>query len=82
MDAASGSQPTRGEEGPRVAHGLIVAILREVHTDRIVVGERTLFLRDWQDCRYAPGATLEVLYTAQQDGRSNAERITVVQPRP
>jgi len=50
MDAASGSQ-ARGEERPGVAHGLIVAILREVHPDRIVVGERTLFLREGQDCR-------------------------------
>jgi hypothetical protein len=50
MGAASSSQ-ARGEERPGVAHGLIVAILREVHPDRIVVGERTLFLREGQDCR-------------------------------
>jgi hypothetical protein len=59
MDAASSSQ-ARGEERPGVAHGLIVAILREVHPDRIVVGERTLFLREGQDCRYPPGTNLEV----------------------
>lgn len=81
MDAASGSQPTRGGERPGVAHGLIVAILREVHPDRIVVGERTLFLREGQDCRYPPGTNLEVLYTVSLDGRSEAERISVVQPR-
>ena len=80
MDAASGSQ-ARGEERPGVAHGLIVAILREVHPDRIVVGERTLFLREGQDCRYPPGTYLEVLYAVRQDGRSEAERISVVQPR-
>jgi len=44
MDAASGSQSARGVERSGVAHGLIVAILREVLPDRIVVGERTLFL--------------------------------------
>lgn len=80
MDAASGSQPARGEERPGVAHGLIVAILREVHPDRIVVGERTLFLREGQDCRYPPGTNLEVLYTMRQDGRNEVERISVVRP--
>ena len=81
MDAASGSQPARRERRPGVAHGLIMAILREVHPDRIVVGERTLFLREGQDCRYPPGTHLEVLYTVRQDGRSEADRIVVMQPR-
>jgi hypothetical protein len=80
MDAASGSQSARGEERSGVAHGLIVAILREVLSDRIVVGERTLFLREGQDCRYTPGTNLEVPYTVRQDGRSEVERISVVRP--
>jgi len=44
MDAASGSQPARAEESLGIARGLMVAPLLD-HPDRIVVGDRTFFLR-------------------------------------
>jgi hypothetical protein len=74
MDAASGSQPARGD-GDGIAHPVIIALLTEVHPDRIVVGDRTLFLRKGQNCLHALGTNLEVVYT-EQGGRSEVERIT------
>ena len=71
MDAASGSQPAHGEERPGAAHGLIVAIRREVHPDRIVVGERTLFLREGQDCGTHSGQTWE---SSTRCGRTGAAK--------
>jgi hypothetical protein len=79
MDPASGSQPPRGDEPARIAQGVIYAPLIESHPDRIVVGDRTLFLREGITCYYALGANLEVLYT-EQNGRGEAESITVVKP--
>lgn len=76
---ASGSQPARAEE-TRIARGLMVAPLREVHPDRIVVGDRTFFLRDRTTCTYTLGTTLEIFYT-EQNGRAMAENITPVKPR-
>lgn len=70
MDVASGSQAARG---------LIVAPLVEAHTDRIVVGERTLFLRDGQNCTYALGTNLEVVY-ALLNGRAEVDSIAVARP--
>lgn len=78
MDAASGSQPTRDEPSLRsVASGVIYATLNESHSDRIVVGERVLFLRNGTTCTYAVGTHLEVVFT-EQDGCSHADKITPV----
>jgi hypothetical protein len=77
MDAASGSQPARAEGSPGIARGLMVAPLREVHHDRIVVGDRTFVLRDGKTCTYTPGTNLEVLYT-ERNGTAVAENITPV----
>jgi hypothetical protein len=49
--------------------------LKASHPDRIIVGERVLFLRDGMACTYRVGTSLEVVFT-EQDGRSHAERIT------
>lgn len=68
MDAASGSQPARG-----------VAPLLESLPDRIVVGSRTLFLRDGKRCTYPVGTPVEVIYT-EIDGRRHADNITSVRP--
>jgi hypothetical protein len=78
MDAPSRREVERGEESPGMAHGLNVALLRQVHPDRIVVGDRTLFLREGMTCHHSLGTSLEVLYTEQK--RAEAERITVVTP--
>lgn len=78
MDAASGGQPARGESLVRpVVSGVIYAPLKESHSDRIVVGDRVLFLRDGVTCAYVSGAPLEVTFT-EQDGRSLADKITPV----
>jgi hypothetical protein len=79
MDPASSSQPGLGEEPTRIAHGVIFAPLIESHPDRIVVGSRTIFLRDGKTCTYALGTNLEVSYT-ERNGRAETERITVVKP--
>lgn len=70
MDAASRSQPARG---------LIVAPLVESHPDRIVVGDRILFLRKGRDCPYALGTNLEVVYTPL-NGREEVDRIAIMKP--
>ena len=79
MDAARSSPPARGEERPGIARGVIVALLLEVHADRIVVGDRTFLLRDGKTCTYTPGTNLEVLYTEQNE-RAVAESITALKP--
>lgn len=80
MGAASGSQPARDDDrSPRLARGVIVAPLKESHPDRIIVGDRVLFLRDGTTCTYAVGTPLEVIFT-EQDGRSLTDRITPVRP--
>lgn len=78
MDAASSSQPAR-EAAVRgsVASGVVYAPLKEVHPERIVVGERVLFLRDGATCTYTIGTPLEVIFT-ERDGRSFADKITPV----
>jgi hypothetical protein len=70
MDAASGSQPARG---------VIVAPLLESLPDRIVVGSRTLFLRDGKRWTYPVGTPVEVIYT-EIDGRRHVDNITPVRP--
>ena len=64
--------------GNAPAHGVIVAPLKEAHPDRIVLSDRTFFLRDGATCNYAPGTPLEVAYT-ELDGRRDVDRITPVQ---
>jgi hypothetical protein len=59
MDAASGGQPARG---------VVVGRLTEVHSDRIVIGSATLYLRDGASCTHVVRMTLGVVYT-EQDGR-------------
>lgn len=48
--------------GPRPAHGAIVALLAESLPDRIEVGGRTLLLRTGETCPYTVGTTLRVVY--------------------
>ena len=62
-------------------HGVILGPLTEVYPDRIVVGARTLFLRDGEACRYEIGMGLEVIFTEQDDGRGSVQRITPLEPR-
>jgi hypothetical protein len=70
MDPASSGQP---------AHGIIFAPLVEVHSDRIVVGDHILFLRDGQNCTHALGTSLEVAYTLT-NGCAKVDHIAVVKP--
>ena len=63
-------------------HGVILGPLTEVYPERIVVGARTLFLRDSETCRYEIGMGLEVIFTEQDDGRGSVQRITPLEPRP
>ena len=79
MDTSSRRDVARGEEPDRIAYGVIFAPLIESYPDRIVVGSRTLFLRDGKTCTDALGTNLEVFY-AERNGRAEAERITVVKP--
>ena len=50
------------------AHGIIVAPLTDAGPDRIVVGGRTLWLRDGETCAYTVGTPIRVAYTVV-DGR-------------
>jgi hypothetical protein len=45
--------------------------------DRIVAGDRVVFLRNGMTCHYNLGTFLEVTFT-EQDGRSFANKITPV----
>ena len=81
MGAASGGQPAREKSSSRpIAFGVLSAPLKESHPDRIIMGDRVLFLRNGTTCTYAVGTTLEVTFTEQQDGRSFADQITPVKP--
>ena len=64
-------------DGSVPARGIIVAPLK-AHPDRIILGDRTFFLRDGATCNYLPGTPLEVTYT-ELDGRRDVESITPVQ---
>ena len=68
-------------DGSVPARGIIVAPLK-AHPDRIILGDRTFFLRDGlrdgATCNYLPGTPLEVAYT-EPDGRRDVDRITPVQ---
>lgn len=54
---------------------LMFGPLREKYPDRIIVGDRTFFLKDGMKCNYPPGTPLQVVYT-EQNGRCEAESIT------
>jgi hypothetical protein len=77
MDAASGSKPARGSNGTPLAHGVMLGPLKEVRPDRIVVADRTFFLREGTKCSYPPGTPLQVIYIEHGDGRREAESITL-----
>jgi len=65
-------------DGRVPARGIMVAPLKEAHPDRIVLGDRTFFLRDGATCNYLPGTPLEAAYT-ELDGRRDVDSITPVQ---
>ena len=69
---------TMAANGNAPAHGVMVAPLKEAYAGRIVVGDRTFFLRDGATCSYPAGTQLEVVYT-ELDGRRDVERITPAQ---
>ncbi len=56
-------------------HGVILGPVTELHPDRIMVGGRTLYLRDGEafDCEI--GMVVEVVYL-ERDGRGDVQRIT------
>jgi hypothetical protein len=56
-------------------HGVILGPLKELYPDRIVIGDRTLFLRDGEASDYEIGMVLEVVYM-DRDGRCDVEPIT------
>lgn len=56
--------------------GIIIGPLGELRPDRIVVADRTLFLRNGESCGYSVGVVLEVVYT-ELNGRASVERIAL-----
>jgi hypothetical protein len=60
-------------------HGVIVGRLTAWHPDRMVVGDRTMFLRDGEACPYEIGMFLNVTFI-EHDGRRDVESITPVPP--
>lgn len=66
-------------DGPRPAHGTIVALLAGSYPDRIEVGGHTLLLRDGETCPYTAGTTLRVVYTVVQ-GRPLVDGVMAVRP--
>ena len=65
--------------GPRPAHGTIVALLAESYPGRIEVGGHTLLLRDGETCPYTAGTTLRVIYTVVQ-GQPLVDGVMAVRP--
>jgi len=57
-------------------HGVILGPLRELYADRIVIPERTLFLRDGEPCHHVVGVILEVLYT-EKNGRAYVDKVSL-----
>jgi len=53
----------------------MVGALKEVHPDRIVIGESILFLRSGMRCSHPPGTRLQVIYT-EQNGRREVDEIS------
>ena len=65
-----------GDGGARL-RGVIVGPLKEVHPDRITVGDSTFFLRDGVACRHTSGTRVQVVYT-EQDGRRDVDLIAPI----
>jgi hypothetical protein len=63
----------------RSAEGMIVALLGDSGPGRIVVGGRTLWLRDGETCAYTVGTPIRVLYTVV-DGRRLIDGIMAMPP--
>jgi hypothetical protein len=61
------------------AEGMIVALLGDTGPGRIVVGGRTLWLRDGQTCAYTVGTPIRALYTVV-DGRRLVDGIMAMPP--
>lgn len=70
--ALSGASSSPSSDGRR--RGVLYAELREIHPDRLVVGETVLYLTDGIGCPYPTGSFLEILYT-ERDGRRNVDSI-------
>ena len=63
----------------RSAEGMIVALLADSGPGHIVVGGRTLWLRDGEICAYTVGTPIRVLYTVV-DGRRLVDGIMAMPP--
>jgi hypothetical protein len=63
----------------RSAEGMIVALLANSGPGHIVVGGRTLWLRDGETCAYTVGTPIRVLYTVV-DGRRLVDGIMAMPP--
>jgi hypothetical protein len=61
------------------AEGMIVALLADSGPGHIVVGGRTLWLRDGETCAYTVGTPIRVLYTVV-DGRRLVDGIMAMPP--
>jgi hypothetical protein len=61
-------------------HGVILGPLTALHPDRIVIGDRTLYLPDSQTFDCEIGMMLEVVYT-EWNGRLDVQHITPLERR-
>ena len=68
-----------GQRHHRSAEGMIVALLGDSGPGRIVVGGRTLWLRDGETCAYTVSTPIRVLYTVV-DGRRLVDGIMAMPP--
>ena len=57
----------------------MVAVLREVHPDRIVVSDETFYLRAGERCKLEPGTRVELCFSIRNE-RKEVERIVVAAP--
>jgi hypothetical protein len=65
------------DQPPAPGLAVMVGPLRESYPDRVVVGDRTFFLRGGARCEHPVGARVQVVY-AEANGRCEAEAITLV----
>jgi hypothetical protein len=70
---------THDSSSARSAEGMIVALLADSGPGHIVVGGRTLWLRDGETCAYTVGTPIRVLY-AVVDGRRLVDGIMAMPP--
>ena len=54
--------------------GIIAGRLRAVYVDRIIIGDKTIYLQPGAACTHAIGMDVEVTYT-ERDGRAEASSI-------